>query len=196
MKTLLAQTLAAGLLMLGGTLLYADSSSNSEEHLGLFSMEETHYIIGSGADELEITRTVTRCAKNKGFFQSLVPVEGVTPVTEIEMLHALNDKEAVVVDMRTEDYFLQETIPHAINIPYTEVELRLDELGCTMKGKEWDCAKASKVYAFCNGPVCPQSPTAIKSMVRRGFPTDKIYYYRGGMLDWTALGLTTVKGAF
>jgi hypothetical protein len=33
-------------------------------------------------------------------------------------------------------------------------------------------------------------------MVRRGFPPEKIYYYRGGMLDWTALGLTTAKGAF
>ena len=195
MKTL-AHTFSAGLLMLGSTLLNADASSKSEEHLGLFSMEDTHYSIGSGADAIEITRTMTECAKNKGFFQGLVPVEGVTPVTEIEMLHALNDKEALVVDMRTERYFLQETIPHAINIPYTEVELRMDELGCTLKGNDWDCAKAKKVYAFCNGPVCPQSPTAIKAMVRRGFPADKIYYYRGGMLDWSALGLTTVKGEF
>jgi rhodanese-related sulfurtransferase len=180
--------------MLGSTLLYADSSD--DESLGLFSMEDTRYIIGSGADALEITRTMTECAKNKGFLQGLVPVEGVTPVTEIEILHALNDKAALVVDMRTEGYFLQETIPHAINIPYTEIELRLDKLGCTMKDKAWDCAKAYKVYAFCNGPVCPQSPTAIKAMVRRGFPADKIYYYRGGMMDWSALGLTTVKGAF
>ncbi len=32
-------------------------------------------------------------------------------------------------------------------------------------------------------------------MIREGFPTDKIYYYRGGMLDWDALGLTTVEGS-
>jgi rhodanese-related sulfurtransferase len=159
-------------------------------------MEQTRYSIGSGENALEITRQMTSCAKNKGFLQPLVPLKGVNPVTEIEMLQALNDKAAVVVDMRVEEQFLEETIPHAINIPYTEAELRLDQLGCTMKDTVWECTKAVKVYAFCNGPVCAQSPTAIEAMVRRGFPAEKIYYYRGGMLDWTALGLTTVKGAF
>jgi hypothetical protein len=52
------------------------------------------------------------------------------------------------------------------------------------------------VVGFCNGPVCPQSPTAMRAMIRDGFPADKIYYYRGGMLDWDALGLTTVEGEF
>ena len=29
-------------------------------------------------------------------------------------------------------------------------------------------------------------------MVREGFPVDRIYYYRGGMLDWDALGLSLI----
>jgi hypothetical protein len=33
-------------------------------------------------------------------------------------------------------------------------------------------------------------------MVRDGFPADKIYYYRGGMLDWDALGFPIVKDEF
>jgi hypothetical protein len=37
---------------------------------------------------------------------------------------------------------------------------------------------------------------AMAAMTRDGFPATKIYYYRGGMLDWDALGLTTVKGEF
>ena len=64
------------------------------------------------------------------------------------------------------------------------------------EGGKWNCAKAKKVYAFCNGPVCPQSPTAIAAMVREGFPVDRIYYYRGGMLDWDALGFPVIKGDF
>jgi hypothetical protein len=40
------------------------------------------------------------------------------------------------------------------------------------------------------------NPMAMKAMVRDGFPATKIYYYRGGMLDWDALGLTSVKGEF
>jgi len=39
-------------------------------------------------------------------------------------------------------------------------------------------------------------PTAMRVLVRNGFPAEKIFYYRGGMLNWDALGLTTVPGDF
>ena len=190
--TLFNRTIVIALLNLG--VLHAEPLDT--EYLGLFTQDQKSYTVGKGSDAIVIKRVMTDCAKNKGFFQPFVPVKGVTAVTETEMLYALNDKDAVVVDMRTEDFFLDETIPAAVNIPYTEIELRLNELGCESSGGKWDCEKALKVYAFCNGPVCPQSPIAIKTMVREGFPVDKIYYYRGGMLDWTALGLTTVAGEF
>lgn len=176
-------------------LIYAEASKETE-YLGLFTQEQRSYIVGSGADAIEINRTVTPCAKNKGYFQPLHPAEGVTLIGEAEMLRALNDTKAKIVDMRLEDHFLKETIPMAINIPYIEIALRLDELGCEKADKKWDCTKAPKVYAFCNGPVCTQSPIGIRDMIRLGFPAEKIFYYRGGMLVWDALGLTTVKGEF
>jgi rhodanese-related sulfurtransferase len=149
---------------------------------------------------IEITRVMTPCAKNKGWLQPLVPVAGVTPVTEIEMLNAMNDQDALLVDMRESEDRIKGTIPGSYHIPYTEVSGRMDELGCKKVDKAgakgWDCSGAKKVYAFCNGPVCPQSPTAILAMTRDGFPASKIYYYRGGMLDWDALGFPVIKGDF
>jgi rhodanese-related sulfurtransferase len=117
-------------------------------------------------------------------------------VTEIEVIEALTDPEFLVIDMRTVEWRVKATIPGSIHIPYTEVAQRLDELGCSRGDAGWDCAKALKFIGFCNGPVCPQSPMAMQAAVREGFPADKIYYYRGGMLDWQALGLTTVEGMF
>jgi rhodanese-related sulfurtransferase len=143
-----------------------------------------------------IKRTMTACAKNAGTLQELIPVPGVHPVGEIEILQALSDRESLVVDMRDVNDRVKGTIPGSISIPYTEVAARLAELGCTKSADKWNCEKAKKIYAFCNGPVCPQSPMAIKAMTRDGFPADKIYYYRGGMLDWDALGLTSVKDEF
>jgi len=143
-----------------------------------------------------ITRTMTACAKNGGSLQELVPVPGVHPVGEIEILHALGDRGSLVVDMRDTNDRVKGTIPGSIGIPYTEVATRMAELGCSKVGATWNCTQAKKVYAFCNGPACPQSPTAIKAMTRDGFPADKIYYYRGGMLDWDALGLPSVKDEF
>jgi hypothetical protein len=92
--------------------------------------------------------------------------------------------------MRESKWRLKSTIPGSISIPYDEVTQRLDELGCTKKGSRWDCTSAENVIAFCNGPACPQSPTAIRAMVHEGFPPERIYYYRGGMQDWLVLGLT------
>jgi rhodanese-related sulfurtransferase len=157
---------------------------------------DTSFVVQTPKGPMTITRTMTPCAKNKGWLQPLVPVEGVHPVGEIEILNALNDKGAMVVDMRESEDRAKGTIPNTYHIPYTEVSGRMDELGCKKVGKAWDCSAAKKVYAFCNGPVCPQSPTAILAMTRDGFPADKIYYYRGGMLDWTALGFPVVTGEF
>ena len=157
-------------------------------------------VIQSSKGPITITRVMTPCAKNGGTLQPLIPVAGVVPVTESEIIEALGDKNALVVDMRDPNDRVKGTIPGSISIPYTEVAMRMDELGCKKlpdgNKQKWDCSKAKKVYGFCNGPVCPQSPSAMNAMVRDGFPASKIYYYRGGMLDWDALGLTSVKDEF
>lgn len=145
---------------------------------------------------VEITRSTTPSQLIAGVLQPLVPVPGVHPAGELEILSALADPEARVVDMRDMEWRLKATIPGSIHIPYTEVAMRLDELGCTGSQGSWDCSKALKVFAFCNGPACPQSPTAIRAMVREGFPAQRIHYYRGGMQDWMVLGLTTAEGMF
>ena len=157
-------------------------------------------VIQTSKGPITITRVMTPCAKNGGTLQPLIPVPGINPVTETEIIEALGDKNALVVDMRDSNDRVKGTIPGSIGIPYTEIAMRMDELGCKKQPdgskQKWDCSKAKNVYGFCNGPVCPQSPSAYRAMVREGFPATKIYYYRGGMLDWDALGLTTVKGEF
>ena len=183
-------------ILFSATSLYAqeEGKPSSGKYLGLFSKKEKSYMVGTGKDAIEIKRTMTPCAKNRGVFQPFEPVKGVTPVTEADILLAMNDKNALIVDMRKEDQYKKSTIPTSINIPFTEIELRLDEVGCEEVGDKFDCSKAPNVYSFCNGPVCAQSPIAMKKMVKNGFPAEKIFYYRGGVLNWAALGLTMVKG--
>lgn len=156
---------------------------------------DRQFVIQTPTGPFTITRTMTVCARNKGYLQPLVPLPGVRPVTEIEVLHALNDPQTMVIDMRDEDETLEATIPNSYHIPFNELEDRMGELGCARQGKgPWDCNQSRQIVAFCNGPVCPQSPIGIASIVRAGFPAHKISYYRGGMMDWEALGLTTVRG--
>ena len=169
---------------------------SAAENLRIIGEDKAFVTTLPSGEEITITRQMTPCAKNKGWLQPLVPEPGIVPVTEMEVLNAIGDANTILIDMRTQEWFIDATIPGAVNIPYTEVAMRMDELGCSRADDVWDCSGAKKVVGFCNGPVCPQSPTAMKAMIRDGFPAEKISYYRGGMLDWDALGLTTVEGDF
>lgn len=112
-----------------------------------------------------------------GEIQPIQIADGVITVDEIK-LNEYQEKELPIIDARTVDFYKVSTIPGAKNIPYNEIVERMDELD-----------KKTPSIFFCNGPQCPQSPTAIHNLLEAGFPADKILYYRGGMHDWVTLGL-------
>lgn len=76
----------------------------------------------------------------------------------------------------------------------------VEKLAYTIKGllgsndtpTKLDFSKAKELLLWCNGPWCDQSPRAIKSLLKLGYPAAKLRYYRGGMQMWTVLGLTVV----
>lgn len=167
------------------------------DYLGITGENDVSFVVGSG-DKMQVIRRVMRpCGKNRGFLQPLSPAQGVTTVTEMDMLHAFNDTEAMIVDMRLESNFINETIPYAVNFPYVDIVDHMDGFGCKKISKSlWDCKDAKKIYVFCNGPACTQSPIGIRAIIKHGFPAKKVFYYRGGMLVWSAIGLPLVEGDF
>lgn len=126
--------------------------------------------------------------------QPMQVADGVTTIGELELLQMLTDPEAVVVDSRTTEWFRGGTIPGARSMPYTEMTDHLAELGCEIDFDGWDCTEARRVALFCNGIWCGQSPTAIRAMIAAGYPSDRIYWYRGGMQVWRLLGFTVAGG--
>lgn len=171
------------------------SSFAAEDRLKI-TPESDSVTVNSERGTYEITRHRNPIQLIGGVLQPLIPEKGVHPMGELEVLDALNDPSFMVVDMRTIEWRMKGTIPGSYHIPYTEITQRMEEFGCVEDIGPWDCSKAKKIVAFCNGPACGQSPTAIRAMVREGFPPDKIYYYRGGMQSWTVMGLTVEKDAF
>ena len=138
---------------------------------------------------------------------SLAP--GVETIGEVEMIHYLKkvsdgDKNLLVVDSRTPDWVEKGTIPGSINIPYTDLDTKQNQLKAeevlekqfgvkVLDIGKYDFKKAKTLVMFCNGMWCGQSPTNIKFLLSIGYPADKIKWYRGGMQDWEILGLSTVK---
>ncbi len=136
---------------------------------------------------------------------------GVETIAEVEVLDYLaqmsnGDDSILVIDSRTPDWVERGTIPGAVNIPwdklnasksdpFTIAEILENKLGARQQEGLWDYSNAKTLVLFCNGMWCGQSPTNIKTLLKFGYPADKIKWYRGGMQDWEILGLTTVPGA-
>ncbi len=118
-----------------------------------------------------------------GEIQPLEPAPGVRAIGEKELLELVT-QGVPLVDGGTGDFFTQATLPGAVNIPFDQAVNRRDEL-----------ADSEQVVFICNGPQCPQSPTAIRGLVDHGFPAERIRYYRGGMHDWVTLGFPTEAGS-
>ena len=128
----------------------------------------------------------------------------------------------LVVDSRTADWVEKGTIPGSVNIPWTSLvpaqgattegiikvmqenfDVSLANEADVMDVDEaitdgdpaevFDYSRAKTLVLFCNGMWCGQSPASIKTLLKYGYPPEKLKYYRGGMQTWEILGLTTIK---
>lgn len=135
---------------------------------------------------------------------------GVETIAELEMLEYLvaarKDPNILVIDSRTPDWVKKGTIPGSVSIPWTLLnpetsdpltisEIMQEKFGATQDEELWDFKDVKTLVMFCNGMWCGQSPRNIFTLLRYGYPADKIKWYRGGMQDWEVLGLTTVPGS-
>lgn len=142
--------------------------------------------------------------------QPAVIAPGVETIGEIELLGYLQrmaggDESILVVDSRTPDWVEKGTIPGSVNIPWTRLnpeagadpfeiaDILEQRFGVRDIEGLWDFSNARTLVLFCNGMWCGQSPTNIRTLLRFGYPAARLKWYRGGMQDWEALGLTVVK---
>lgn len=135
---------------------------------------------------------------------------------------AEGDKSIVLVDSRSPEWLVRGTIPGAINVSWVKlvpsqgattagiVKILSSEFGVKLtkdtdiddadeaivEGKAasvFDYSKAKTLIMFCNGMWCGQSPESIKTLVKYGYPVEKIKYFRGGMQTWELLGFSVLK---
>lgn len=154
--------------------------------------------------------------------QPIEAAPGVETIGELEVLHYLDTAQpgdetyigappVLVVDSRSPEWIARGTIPGSVNIPWDKISvdvagsfptgedqatftrILINQFGVNKSGEIWDFSKAKTLVLFCNGLWCPQSATNIKTLLRLGYPADKLKWYRGGMQDWVSAGLTTVN---
>jgi rhodanese-related sulfurtransferase len=144
--------------------------------------------------------------------QPIVLAPGVETLGEREVIDYLvrmskGDDSILVVDSRTPDWVHRGTIPGAVNIPWTALnpakgadpisigEILEDQFGVTSVEGLWNFSEAKTLVMFCNGMWCGQSPNNINNLLKFGYPAHKLKWYRGGMQNWSNLGLTKIEPA-
>ncbi|MCG5480311.1 ArsR/SmtB family transcription factor [Sinorhizobium alkalisoli] len=97
------------------------------------------------------------------------------PVSREDLVSRLHDGLATVLDVRPEDEFALGHLPGALNIPFGELERRLDELPADRE-----------VIAYCRGPYCVLSFEAVAELRSRGYLVRRL---EDGYPEWKAAGL-------
>ena len=131
--------------------------------------------------------------------------ERVKNIGELELINFIDKKISshigILVDTRLKNWFELETIPSAINLPFSVVEnadkkkmgMIFRILGMKIKKDgSWDFSKVKDLAIFDNGIWCAQASHFLPSLLKYGYPAEKIFYYRAGLQGWKLLGLTTL----
>jgi rhodanese-related sulfurtransferase len=135
--------------------------------------------------------------------------EDITTYGELEVLAFIKqmqtDDSMMLLDVCREEFYTYRTIPGAVNMPFNhfkertsfvfEFEQHMKDLGVSIDEEDdsLDFTHAKTITLFCNGPWCSLSVTAILALLDIGYPADKINWYRGGMQEWLAAGLTSTR---
>ncbi|MAD40920.1 MAG: sulfurtransferase [Arcobacter sp.] len=130
-------------------------------------------------------------------------IETYGEVEVLEFMDKASDNEnMLLVDSRTVDWYLNQTIPSAINIPFIHLNKgqypddfldALDTIGVEVTENGYDFTNAKELLLFCNGVWCGQSPLSMKNLISIGYPEEKLKWYRGGIQSWLSLGLPSIK---
>lgn len=101
--------------------------------------------------------------------------ERLTLESSQTLLDKVRKGDAVLIDVRPEAEYRTAHLPEARSLPLPELEARLREL-----------PRSKEIVAYCRGPFCVMSDTAVKLLVERGFRARKI---AEGVPEWQAAGL-------
>lgn len=200
----LRKTTAALAAALGmGSALFAQSNPD---------IIEAAFTLGGVEKSFEQSRTIDTALVAK--FQTFDPLCGaiclapqqaaadVQTVGEREVMSFVTSLvsagEGLLIDSREPENRAIGYIPASVNVPASLVQPDnpyLPDIMLALGARSFEgtlnFSDAMPLIIFDTGPSASEATSLIAQLLAQGYPAEKLSYYRGGMLVWTALGLTT-----
>ncbi|HIP51984.1 MAG TPA: rhodanese-like domain-containing protein [Campylobacterales bacterium] len=132
-------------------------------------------------------------------------IENVLTVGELEVLSfidKLKEKKArLLIDVRESTSYSQGSIPGSINLPFSMLNIKskyheevLTLLGAKAIKKNstlrWSFKEVQSLLIFGSSATSNEASNTIKELLKLGYPSSKLFYYRSGITSWKALGLS------
>ena len=130
---------------------------------------------------------------------SPMKIDNIKSVGELETIEFIKSikKHRLLIDARSSIEYKQKSLPTAINIPYSILtpnskyrEEILKLLGVKRLKKRFYFKNVYRLLIFDNGILDNRAIKMIDTLVKIGYPKNRILYYRGGVNSWRELGLT------
>ncbi len=99
----------------------------------------------------------------------------LSPESRTSLLEKARSGDIVVIDVRPGTEYEAGHLPHARSMPLADLAQRLADL-----------PPGAQIVAYCRGPFCVMSDTAVRLLRQRGFTAHKI---SDGVSEWRAKGL-------
>lgn len=125
---------------------------------------------------------------------------GIQTVSERDVIafvaSAVSAGNGLLIDSREADQRATGYISASVNVPTSLVQPDnpyISDIMLALGARSFEgtlnFADAMPLIVFDDGPTTLDAPAFITQLLAQGYPAEKISYYRGGMLVWTALGL-------
>ncbi len=161
---------------------------------------ETQYLDYNVTIERVATHLAPSCPP---FCIQPIKIEKVETVGELEVLSFIDEvkrkRDGLLIDVRKNSKYKEETIPSAINLPYEMLTESspyqkevLKSLGAKKIKRGWLFKNPQKLLIFGESSFSPEASKAVKKLIKLGYPTNKMLYYRGGIVSWKTAGLTLI----
>ncbi|RMF42942.1 MAG: rhodanese-like domain-containing protein [Deltaproteobacteria bacterium] len=107
------------------------------------------------------------------------------PVMLDQARELIRTKQAVIIDARIRELYLDGHLPGAISLPLEEADTGIGELAA-------GTGPDRPLLVYCNGYGCPDSFDLAKRLLESGWK--RVMVFEGGFPEWHDAGLPVVRG--